>query len=220
MKPLQGVLSGAKGKVRLGPFVTDREPVRPEIQRPVKSSYCRLGPFRREETQAEISPAFEVQRIGLNQLPKDYFGIRDVSASVHEQRSQSCRLPPGEARSVKQCGGFPKFVQADEYCDQLEHGEGIRRGNRDGLSKVGQSFPKLPTTNVEHRHEDAQAEVARMLTDRLPSGRDCLLEFAASGMIDRLSAKRRNLVHAQTYSRCRIGCIDEHRLVATLCRDG
>ena len=83
-----------------------------------------------------------------------------------------------------------------------------------------QSFAKLSSTNVEHRLEDAQTEVARMLFDGLLSGRNCLHEFAAPGVFNRLSAKRRNIVHAQTYSRCCTGCIDEHRLVARPCRDG
>lgn len=85
---------------------------------------------------------------------------------------------------------------------------------------MGQSFAELSSTNVEHAHEDAQTEVARVLFDRLPSGRNCLLEFAAPGMFDRLSAKWRNIVHARTYTHCLNGCIDEHRFVARPCGDG
>ena len=85
---------------------------------------------------------------------------------------------------------------------------------------MGQGFAEISSTDVQHAQEDPQTEVARMLIDCLPSGRNRLLELTAPGMFDRLSAKSRNIVHARTYSRCLTGCIDEHGLVATPCRDG
>jgi len=204
----------------LSPLVTDRKPVGPETQRSVESLDRRLRSFRRKKAHSEIAPAFEILRIILDQLPKERLGIREIPAPVEQQRSQSCRLRSGHARSVKQCGGFIKLAHADEDSNELDPGEGVRRSKRVGLSQVRQSFAEFSSTNVKHTHENAQTKVARMAIDGLPSGRNCLLEFATPSMFDSLSAKRRNIVHAPIYSRCLIGCTGEHRLVATPCCDG
>ena len=206
--------------VGLSPFMPDRKPARPEIQRVVESLDRRLRSFRRKQAQAETAPAFEILRIGLDQLPKKRLCIREISPPMQQQRPQSCRLRCGQARSIEQCGGFIKLAHADQDSNELDPGEGVRGSKRVGLPQVRQSLAEFSSTDVEHAHEDAQTEVVRVLINRLPSGRDCLLEFAASGIFDRLSAQRRDLIHARTYSRCHIGCIDEHRLVARPCRDG
>ena len=112
--------------VGLSPFVADRKPVGPEIQRSVESLYRRLWHFRRKVAQAEIAPAFEVLRIRLDQLPKERLGVSEVSPPVQEQRLQSCRLRRGQARPIKQCGGFIKLAKADEDSNELDPGEGVR----------------------------------------------------------------------------------------------